>query len=242
MGIMDKLFGGGTNRHATSLGPAAPGETLREGAPIGMNEQNAVLTITDEAKEKIRAVLDSQGVAERTIRVSAPAPGKYSMALETEGKPRQDDTVLPYDGFAVYIDPQSLPLVEGAGLSWVDTYGGGGFQFDNPKDSALSGPPEKKQPPEGPEGAIWRQIEEILREEVNPAVAGHGGYIDLIEYRDGTAYVLMGGGCQGCGMANVTLKSGVERILKSQIPELQEILDVTDHAGGRNPYYAPSTK
>jgi Fe/S biogenesis protein NfuA len=209
---------------------------------MAMEIENQVLAITADAQEKIRGVLDSQQAAVRTIRVSAPARGKYSMSLETEGQPRPEDVVLHFEGFDVYIDPQSFPLVEGASLKWVDTYGGGGFQFDNPNESAAPGVPSKKQPPEGPEGAIWRQIEEILREEVNPAVAGHGGFIDLIEYKDGTAYVLMGGGCQGCGMANVTLKSGVERILKGHIPEIQEILDVTDHAGGRNPYYAPSTK
>jgi len=208
-----------------------------------MIQENAVLTISDEAKEKIRSVLDSQQASVRTIRVSVPTRGKYSMSLETEGQPRSDDAVLPYDGFEVYIDAQSLPLVEGASLKWVDAYGGGGFQFDNPNDSAgPGGPPEKKSAPEGPEGEIWRQIQQILDDEVNPAVASHGGFIDLIEYKDGTAYVLMGGGCQGCGMANVTLKSGVERILKGHLPEIQEILDVTDHAGGRNPYYAPSTK
>jgi Fe/S biogenesis protein NfuA len=238
MRIMDKLFRAGKRSGAPS-GDVA----LREGVPIGMIQENAVLTVTEEAKEKIRSVLDSQQAAVRTIRVSAAGPGKYSMSLETEGQPRQADVVLPYDGFEVYIDPQSLPLVEGATLKWVDTYSGGGFQFDNPNEAAAGPQPgTKKQPPEGPEGAIWKQIEEILRDEVNPAVAGHGGFIDLIEYKDGTAYVLMGGGCQGCGMANVTLKSGVERILKSQIPEVQEILDVTDHAGGRNPYYAPSSK
>lgn len=236
MKIMDKLLRGGKSGGASSRTPQSP----REGVPRGMNQENAVLTITDEAKEKIRSVLDSQQAPVRTIRVSSQARGKYSMSLETEGQPRQDDAVLPYDGFEVYIDSQSLPMVEGATLSWVDTYGGGGFQFDNPTDAAApAGPPQKKQAPEGPEGNIWRQIEEILQDEVNPAVASHGGYIDLLEYKDGTAYVLMGGGCQGCAMSAMTLKSGVERILKSHIPEIQEILDVTDHAGGRNPYYSP---
>lgn len=199
-----------------------------------------LLEITENAKEKIAAVLDSQEAASRTIRVSAPFRGKYSMSLEPDGQPLADDTVIDYGAFQVFVDAQSKPFVEGASLKWVDTAAGGGFQFENPNDAPQQ--PSKKQPPEGPEGDEWRLIQQLIDEQVNPAVAGHGGFIDLIEYRDGVAYVQMGGGCQGCGMANVTLKQGVERILRDQVPNLQEILDVTDHAGGRNPYYAPSSK
>lgn len=195
-----------------------------------------LLEITDAAKEKIRAVLEGQEPVVRTIRVSAPLPGKYSMSLEPDETPTVDDTVLEYDGFQVFVDSRSLRFVDGATLNWLDTPAGGGFQFDNP--NSVPQQPTKKEPPAGPEGAIWRQIQEILDEQVNPAVASHGGVITLLEYKDGIAYMKMGGGCQGCSSASATLKQGVERILRDQIPELQEIMDVTDHAGGRNPYYS----
>lgn len=198
------------------------------------------LEIGEGAKEKIGAVLDSQEGVSRTIRVSAPFRGKYSMSLEPDGEPLADDLVIDYGSFKVFVDRQSQAFVDGASLNWVDTAAGGGFQFENPNDTPQQ--PAKKQPPEGPEGDEWRMIQQLIDEQVNPAVAGHGGYIDLFEYREGVAYVQMGGGCQGCGMANVTLKQGVERILRDHIPDLKEILDITDHAGGRNPYYAPSTK
>lgn len=206
---------------------------MPEGIPIGENGSEPVLVVTDLAREKIAAILDSQGAPSRTIRVSASAPGKFAMNLEPEGKPRLDDAVLDFERFQVFIDSQSRPLVEGATLNWLDTYTGGGFQF-TPAAPKIA----RKQAPEGAEGDVWRRIEQILEEEINPAVASHGGYINLVDYREGVAYLEMGGGCQGCAMSKMTLRQGVERMLRAQIPEIREIQDVTDHAGGVNPYYA----
>jgi Fe/S biogenesis protein NfuA len=202
-----------------------------------------MLTITEDAKAKIRAALETQDPPADALRVSASGGGRYAMNLEPDGKPAVDDVVLPYEGFRIFVDPTSVSRVEGATLAWVDTATGGGFQFTNPNDVA-AGPRgrAKKEPPAGPEGAIWRQIQEILDAKINPAVASHGGHVSLIDVQEGTVFVELGGGCQGCGMANVTLKHGIESVLKDEIPEIEEILDVTDHAGGRNPYYAPSSK
>lgn len=87
---------------------------------------------------------------------------------------------------------------------------------------------------------IREKVQAVLEQEVNPGIAMHGGVIRLIDVDGSTVYIEMGGGCQGCGMASVTLKQGVERAIRDQVPEVGEILDTTDHAGGRNPYYAPS--
>ncbi len=89
---------------------------------------------------------------------------------------------------------------------------------------------------ETPEGeAILR----ILDEQVNPAVAGHGGHISLVDVQDDIAYIRLEGGCQGCGMADVTLKQGVETAIMREVPTITSVLDVTDHAGGSNPYFQP---
>jgi Fe-S cluster biogenesis protein NfuA len=82
-------------------------------------------------------------------------------------------------------------------------------------------------------------IRKLLDEEVNPAVASHGGHIALIDIKDETVYIRLEGGCQGCGMADVTLKHGVERAIRQAVPSISAVLDVTDHAGGDNPYYQP---
>ena len=84
------------------------------------------------------------------------------------------------------------------------------------------------------------KVQELIDSTINPAVAGHGGFIELLDVKDNKVYLAMGGGCQGCGAADVTLRSGIERLLKEELPEIEEILDATDHASGSNPYYQPS--
>jgi Fe/S biogenesis protein NfuA len=84
------------------------------------------------------------------------------------------------------------------------------------------------------------RVQELIDNMINPAVAGHGGFVDLIDVKDNKVYLQMGGGCQGCGAADVTLKSGIERLIKEELPEVEEVLDTTDHASGQNPFYAPS--
>lgn len=81
------------------------------------------------------------------------------------------------------------------------------------------------------------KVQEVIETMINPNIAGHGGYVELIDVRDSTVYLQMGGGCQGCGAADITLKAGIERVIKEEVPEVAEILDTTDHAAGANPYY-----
>lgn len=83
------------------------------------------------------------------------------------------------------------------------------------------------------------KVQELIDSSINPAVAGHGGFVELLDVKDNTVYLQMGGGCQGCGAADITLKSGIERLIKEEIPEIVEVLDATDHAAGSNPYYTP---
>jgi len=87
---------------------------------------------------------------------------------------------------------------------------------------------------------LKEKVQEMIDAMINPSVAAHGGYIELIDVKDSTAYIRMSGGCQGCGAADVTLKAGIERLIFEEIPEITEVLDVTDHASGTNPYYSPS--
>lgn len=88
--------------------------------------------------------------------------------------------------------------------------------------------------------AVKVRVQKILEEMINPAVAGHGGWVDLLDVKENTVYLRLGGGCQGCGMVNVTLKQGIESTLKEEIPQIVGVIDQTDHAGGNNPFYQPS--
>ena len=85
---------------------------------------------------------------------------------------------------------------------------------------------------------IRQRVSGILDTDINPSIASHGGFVKLVDVKANSIYLEFGGGCQGCGMANVTLKYGVERHLRSNIPELGEVLDITDHHVGDNPYYS----
>ena len=93
-----------------------------------------------------------------------------------------------------------------------------------------------------PEEEIRAKVWEVLETRINPSVAMHGGIVQLIDVQGNSVYIQMGGGCQGCGMADVTLKQGVEVEIRAAVPDVGEILDTTDHAAGRNPYYTPSAK
>ena len=83
-------------------------------------------------------------------------------------------------------------------------------------------------------------IQELLDTQINPAVASHGGHIELVDVHDNIVYIRFGGGCQGCGMVSVTLNQGVEQAIREAFPAIREIVDVTDHAAGTNPYYQSS--
>jgi Fe-S cluster biogenesis protein NfuA len=82
-------------------------------------------------------------------------------------------------------------------------------------------------------------IQRLLNERINPSVASHGGHISLVDVKEDIAYIRLEGGCQGCGMADVTLKQGVEIEIRQAVPTIKAVLDTTDHAGGTNPYYQP---
>ncbi len=89
---------------------------------------------------------------------------------------------------------------------------------------------------------IRESVQQVLDTEINPSVAEHGGMVRLIDVKENVVYIQMGGGCQGCGQADVTLKYGIETAIRAAVDGVGDILDVTDHAAGRNPYYVPSAK
>jgi NFU1 iron-sulfur cluster scaffold homolog, mitochondrial len=90
-----------------------------------------------------------------------------------------------------------------------------------------------------PESEIRKRVQNLLEQEINPALGMHGGFVELIDVKKNAVFLRLGGGCQGCASASMTLKMGIEKAIREQIPEVGEILDTTDHAAGRNPYYQP---
>ncbi len=138
---------------------------------------------------------------------------------------RENDVVVPQEGFELLVDGFSLHLLRGASVDFVQSMSGGGFSVDNPNEPDPSSDP------------LFARVQRFIDDQVNPGVQTHGGHVTLLEVKDGIAYVELGGGCQGCGMVDVTLKQGIERMLKEQIPEIEGVYDTTDHASGQNPYF-----
>jgi Fe-S cluster biogenesis protein NfuA len=87
---------------------------------------------------------------------------------------------------------------------------------------------------------IREKVQQLIDTAINPAISGHGGFVDLVDVKEKVVYLSMGGGCQGCGMADVTLRHGIEALLRDEVPEIAEVVDATDHMAGENPYYTPA--
>ncbi len=113
----------------------------------------------------------------------------------------------------------------------MDSLHGSGFQFRNPNIKPLGSEPLG--------GPMAERVQQVLERRINPGIATHGGAVSLVEIRDNVVYVSMSGGCQGCGMASVTLTQGIKQVLQEAVPEIVEIRDATDHAAGTNPYFSP---
>ncbi len=92
------------------------------------------------------------------------------------------------------------------------------------------------------EADIRRKVEELFDKQINPGISTHGGFVKLVDVKGSVVHLTMGGGCQGCGAAQMTLKLGIERAIFSQVPEVTEVVDITDHQAGENPYYQPEAQ
>lgn len=189
-----------------------------------------MLTITEPAKNKILALLDTQGRQGSALRVAIAGRGpggfQYDLRFVEATDKTPEDVTEDAGGFQVFIDPQSATNLAGATLDFVEGMHQSGFKIDNP-NSVWTDPRAKA-------------VQEVIDSKINPGVAAHGGYITLLDVKDDVAYIALGGGCQGCGMANVTLKQGIEVMIREAVPEIHQVVDTTDHAGGTNPYYQPS--
>ncbi len=189
-----------------------------------------MITFSETARRKVLELLESEGRQGSALRFAIVGRMggvfQYRLAFMDPGQRAADDVVVDLDGLQVVVDHASAPHLAGTVVEYVETPSQSGFRIDNPNP-------------------LWTDplalaVQKLIDDEINPAVSSHGGFINLVDVKDGVVYVQLGGGCQGCGMANVTLKRGVEARIKEAVPQVREVVDTTDHAGGDNPYYGPS--
>ena len=163
----------------------------------------------------------------------------YALSFVPLGETGGTDHMERHGDLTVIIPSGDTSNMTGAELAMSSNPMTPGLAIENPNNPS----PQIPSAPAGDlSGPLAEQIAQVLDQQVNPAIAAHGGHASLVSEEDGVVYLQLGGGCQGCGMAAVTLRQGIEQILRDAIPAIVEIVDVTDHQGGDNPYYAASKK
>ncbi len=194
------------------------------------------VVFTDLAKDTVLRFMEVQGEDDLAVRIQIASPSpldpRYEISIIEPDDRNDDDVVFGGYDFDVVIASESAKLMDGASIDWVEGLNESGFKVQNPNLAPIGSKPL--------EGPMADRVRQAIDQFVNPGVAQHGGHVTLVEVRDNIVYIQMGGGCQGCGMASVTLSQGIERILRDQVPEIEGIEDVTNHSVGENPYFQAS--
>jgi len=189
------------------------------------------ITITESAQKYLADLLSKQETEGIGIRMFVSDPGtpkaETCIAYCRPGEEEDDDTIMEMDGFKAYFGQRSLPFLEDAKVDYADDKFGGQLTIRAPNS---------RMPNVNDDSPIEDKINYVLYNDVNPGLAAHGGMISLEDVVDGIAVLRFGGGCQGCGQADVTLKEGVEKTMLEKIPELKGIRDVTDHSDRSQAY------
>ena len=214
----------------TAAAPAdAPAESTDE-----------VLIVTDAARTAVLAIRDREDDSE-TLGLRVEVTGTagidytYDLALDPIPDAAADDHLHTAGGLTVMVPDGSVDRLRGSTLDVPSMPGQGGLVIRNPNRPNPLGDMGRLELT----GGIAEKVQQLLDVSINPALASHGGYASLVEVRgEDTVVVTMGGGCQGCAMSQATLSDGIRRAIMEAIPEVGEVIDVTDHDAGENPYYS----
>lgn len=191
-----------------------------------------MITITESAQAYLAELLGKQDDA-LGVRVFINQPGtpkaETCIAYCREGDIQEGDEERAFEGFKAWFDGRSLPFLEDALVDYAKDRMGGQLTIKAPN---------AKLPRVDENSPLEDRVNYILYNEVNPALAAHGGEVSLVELTDDKVAILQfGGGCQGCGMVDMTLKGGVEKTLLEQLPQLKGVRDTTDHSDRSQAYY-----
>jgi len=193
-----------------------------------------MIEISDTAQKYFQRLIEQQDEDGLGLRIAVNQPGTPSASCDLQFSPKgqrmPDDIVEAYEGFNLYVAAASERWLGAAEIDFDEDDTGGQL--------TIKAPGIKGNAPTSSD-SIEERVGWLLETEINPALESHSGRVALVEITEKMEVVLQfGGGCQGCGMADVTLKQGIEQTLTRNIPEITAVLDVTDHQSGENPYYA----
>ena len=212
-----------------------------------------LLTATPQALKKVQEIRAGEPDSDKLalwLEVSGAAQGEYTydVYFDVVDAAAAEDTVIHHDDLTIVIPTDSVERLTGATLGMSRDLLNPGLSVTNPNRPPAAPSPS---PAVGAAGAppvsdltgdVAQRILQVLERQINPSIASHGGRADLVAVEDDTVYLRLSGGCQGCGMASVTLGQGIEVAIKDNVPEIANVVDVTDHAQGANPYYEAAKK
>ena len=208
-----------------------------------------VLNITEIARQKVLRVRANENEPEKLalwLEIAGVANGKYKydMYFQPMDYAGPTDVVQRHDDLSVVIPAFSVDKVRGATLDVAGDPIEGGLVLDNPNSPspAVGVAGAAGRPPADLSGDVAQRVLQVLDGQINPSIAAHGGRAELVAVEENTAFLRLSGGCQGCGMASVTLSQGIAVVIKEQVPEVTRVVDVTDHASGENPYFEAAKK
>jgi Fe/S biogenesis protein NfuA len=192
-----------------------------------------MINITESAQEYLSELLrkqDCEGIAVRVFILDAGTPkAETCISFCRPGENQESDELRTYSEFNTYIEQRSIPYLKDAVVDYSKDAMGGQLTIKAPNS---------RLPQIQDDSPIEDRVNYVLYNEINPSLAAHGGVVTLEEIFEGTVAVLkFGGGCQGCGMVDLTLKEGVEKTLLEQVPKLTEVRDITDHTKRDNAYF-----
>ena len=199
-----------------------------------------MIQITPAARGKIDVLVGAEVVRDPALRIeldrSAPSPlaRSYAISLVEREDRAKTEIAVNVDGIRVFLNLDTSNLLSGAIVDWADENGSSGFRVLDPRSQAREAPRPGSTTFSNP---VAERVQQVIDEQINPRIAAHGGAVEMVDLSDDVLYIRMNGGCQGCAASAATLRMGVEREVKAAVPEIHEIVDVTDHASGANPYY-----
>jgi Fe/S biogenesis protein NfuA len=199
-----------------------------------------ILTITDRAVAKVREFRAGVDEPERQamwVEVTGIHRGEftYNLALKPSDAAAPGDLFEMHGDLPVVVPESDVEALRGASIDWSDDLMRGGLAVTNPNRPS---PIVEAPTGDGLSGDVAERVMQVIERHINPAIAMHGGRARLERIQEGIAYVRLGGGCQGCAVASVTLDQGIESAILQAVPEIRQVVDVTDHAAGENPYFA----
>lgn len=201
-------------------------------------QQHAVMTVTDPARARILELrADEENAENLALRVEivgvAGAEFAYDLSFAPLDEAGEGDAVYHQGELPVIIPADSVGRMQGAALDLPGDPATAGLVLRNPNRPSPLGDFSGAEL----SGTVEERIRQLFEQRLNPALASHGGYAELVRVEGDRALIKMGGGCQGCAMSQLTLVEGIRAAVLEAVPEITEVIDVTDHAAGTNPFY-----